>query len=537
MRKSVLTQGAACLLLMSSSVPVLAQASQPLPGNQQVASSPVPASGATKGTPPSNYVRCDGNPNNITAGETIARVIALSAVVGLLAPPHEAADVSKRLSGQAGIDACSAVIDGEAAEHNPARRVQLILARAIHQLEVKDYDGAIRDARLALTDQPLLAETREFGLSLGLSTYEIEAMALLGKGDPQGAKDRALAMAAAAPYDLITIVRAGPYVALTDKGGEAEQAHWAAAVRAFPEGLNDDARAHERAGDFAGAARLEDQLIALVASIKEARAPALYAHAALDHAFSGDMAKAETLFAAAREQSESLTAEGRDADAVAGLGEMLDFYAIWSAAQRGDLKSARIEFAGRSHWTWVEPALLDRLAEQLRAGATPGELIGTLARPAGSFLADDRARKTKMLVEGGKDGVLRYRAIRDLIGKGAFSSFTENLLRAGPSRYAQKTPDPKFQATLVDMLRTNSGIPAGYALLLDSAHIARAKGLTRFQIMPYRRNIGLGFVRFGNPGDPAISEDASYDVATVETALSPLFPRPRPAEPEHASLR
>lgn len=537
MRKFILAQGAVCLLLVSSSVSVRAQASQSLPANQQVASPPAPASEASKGTPPSNYVRCDGNPNNMTAGETIARVIALSAVVGLLAPPHEAADLSKRLSGQAGIDACSAVIEGEAAEHNPARRVQLILARAIHRIEAKDYDGAIRDARLALTDQPLLAETREFRLSLGLSAYEIEAMALLAKGDPQGAKDRALAMAAAAPYDLVTLVRAGPYISLTDKGGEAEQAYWAAAVRAFPEGLNDDARAHERAGDFAGAAHLEDQLIALVSSIKEARAPALYAHAALEHAFAGDSAKAEDLFATARAQSEALTAEGRDADGVASVGEMLDFYAIWNTAQHGDLKSARIEFAGRSHWTWVEPAFLDRLADQLRAGAGAGELIGTLARPAGSFLADDRARRTRILVEGGKDGVLRYRAVRDLIAKGAFPSFTENLLRAGPSHYAQKKPDPKFQATLVDMLRTNGGIAAGYALLLDSAHNARAKGMTRVQIMPYRRNLALSFVRFGNPGDPGITEDASYDVATVEAALNPLFPRPKPPEPEHASLR
>jgi len=173
----------------------------------------------------------------------------------------------------------------------------------------------------------------------------------------------------------------------------------------------------------------------------------------------------------------------------------------------------------------------------LRAGAGAGELIGTLARPAGSFLADDRARRTRILVEGGKDGVLRYRAVRDLIAKGAFPSFTENLLRAGPSHYAQKKPDPKFQATLVDMLRTNGGIAAGYALLLDSAHNARAKGMTRVQIMPYRRNLALSFVRFGNPGDPGITEDASYDVATVEAALNPLFPRPKPPEPEHASLR
>jgi hypothetical protein len=331
-------------------------------------------------------------------------------------------------------------------------------------------------------------------------------------------------------------LRSARYVSLTDSYGPDEQAYWAALVRAFPDALLSRAEARERIGDFAGAAHDMDEALALYSSLKDVRMPASYARDAIDHAILGETEKAQAALATARAQSDALSAEGRDPNIVAATGETLDFYAILDEARHGQIKAARIEFAGRSHWAYVQPSMLDRMADILRVGATKDEVIGTLVKPAGSFSAEARARRAKILADGGTDGKARYLAIRDLAPRNSFASFTSNLWSSGPSHYAAKTPDPKWQATMVDVLRTNTGVAAGYALLLDNAHTAQRLGKSRFQLMPFRRNVALSFVRFGNPGDLGISEDASYDAATVEAAIAPLFPRPKPPEPERASL-
>jgi hypothetical protein len=95
------------------------------------------------------YLQCDGNPNNMSAGESIARLIALSAVIGLLAPPPETPDASKRKFGVAGVAACDGILSGEKAEGNPVRRIPLTLARALHRIEANDYVGAIADVTAA----------------------------------------------------------------------------------------------------------------------------------------------------------------------------------------------------------------------------------------------------------------------------------------------------------------------------------------------------------------------------------------------------
>jgi hypothetical protein len=461
----------------------------------------------------------------MSGAELAARLIALSAVVGLLAPQHEAADFSKRLTGQAGIDACNEVIDGPKAETNAVRRIQLIYARAIHRIEAGDYDGAIRDARLAATDQPAVAATTGFALGLGLSAHEIEAMALVGKGQLGAAKQQALTMAAAAPYDLINLMRAETYMTLTDDYGPAEQSYWAAFVRAYPEALPWRALMRERAGDFLGAAHDLEEVIALYAPIKDTHLPSAYARAALDYAFAGNLDKARQMATTARQQSDAIAGENGSAETVNATAEMLDFYAIWDQVRQGQLKDARLQFAGRSHWASVSPTMADRLAAQLRASAAPGELVGTLAKPAGSFASEALALRVKVIGEGGKDGKGRYGAIRAPIGDGAWGAFAGNIWHDGPSRYLAKKPDDKLQATAVNLMRSGGGTASGYALLLDCARSAERMGKPRFQLLAGRKYIFIQFVRFGVVGDPGVTDDASYDAARVEKDLAYLFPR------------
>jgi hypothetical protein len=72
------------------------------------------------------YLQCDGNPNNMSAGETIARLIGAFTLLGVLAPSPESPDASKRKFGTAGIAACSELLDGPKTEKNLGRRLPLV---------------------------------------------------------------------------------------------------------------------------------------------------------------------------------------------------------------------------------------------------------------------------------------------------------------------------------------------------------------------------------------------------------------------------
>jgi len=64
----------------------------------------VPAHAADK--PGSLHVQCDGQPNNVTSGETAARLLGAVTLLGLFAPGPEMPDASKRKFGEAGVAVC-----------------------------------------------------------------------------------------------------------------------------------------------------------------------------------------------------------------------------------------------------------------------------------------------------------------------------------------------------------------------------------------------------------------------------------------------
>ncbi|MFN4136320.1 MAG: hypothetical protein ACK4G2_11765 [Novosphingobium sp.] len=72
------------------------------------------ADAASAGAPsgPSAFVRCDGFPNKASTLGTVARLVAISAVVGLLLPSREAADPNKRANGADGVKACDEALSG-----------------------------------------------------------------------------------------------------------------------------------------------------------------------------------------------------------------------------------------------------------------------------------------------------------------------------------------------------------------------------------------------------------------------------------------
>src|SRR5215471_14219 len=199
---------------------------------------------------PSVYLQCDGYPAHRSAAELAGRILLIMATSGL-AGVGEKADVSKRLAGADGVNACTAAI---ARETYPTRLVQLTLARAIHHIEAKEYEPALADARSIPTVAGPTANDLVFQHSLMLTALELQAAILLRLDRPAEAETVALQMAATSPYDVITQQRASPYVGLTAQITPAKKEYLDRLARVSARGLINRANAEEWNGDFLAAA-------------------------------------------------------------------------------------------------------------------------------------------------------------------------------------------------------------------------------------------------------------------------------------------
>lgn len=502
------------------------------------------ASPASAQRAPSAYLQCDGNPNNVSPGETAARLLGAVTLLGLFAPGPEQPDQSARRFGAEGIAVCTELLGRET---NDVRHAQLRLANAIHYLEASDHEGALAQLRQLSTDRPVLTQTAAFRLSYALSAIESEAQALLGLGRTREAADKAMEMAAAAPYDLLTAIRAHRFVQLTGEFGPAEQRYYANLVRLYPSALIERSQARQMAGDFAGGAEdMELWLTLTEPMLREPNMSAL-AQAALARGLAGDMPRAEQLAerarAALRERPESASAQA--------TGELFDLFQILAMARSGNASQARLLFTGRTTWLRPSPAGVSEVARQLRQGAPANELNGALAGDPARF----RAERLASLLQRAREQVgtsppatpasgaapagaapagktetptsRLFSAIPSHWGERQLAGFSANTWRTNRSRYFQEEADERLQARLVNVSRDGFGVPAGYALLLHSALVARAEGHNSFMLLPAQATLGAAMVRTGNAGSGLI-EAVSFNAEQVIADLSPLIPRPAP---------
>lgn len=467
-------------------------------------------------------------PNKASVLGTAARLIAISAVVGLLLPPPEAADAKKRLKGAEGIKACDEALVGPKAATDPGRRVELMLARGIHKIEVKDYAGAMADAHLPETDQPALVALPAYKLSLGLSALELEALALVGMGKVDEAADKALAMVSAAPYDIVNIRRARKFVGLPGRYGASESSFFEQAVRVEPANLLMRSDIRQIAGDFAGAAADLDAWRRLIASIpdsEDVQFPS--ANAGLAFALAGNRARADELIAAAAKTNDTKIAAGKT-EGVTSTSEVLDFYDIWKMAADGKQAQARALFAGRSRWASVSTGAQVELAKLLRRDAKPNELIGQLAIDPAEMRARALAIRAKVVNDGGEDGAEHYKLVRDQIDSAQFAGFAANVWKADNSKYFVKNNPgaEKLHARLITTSRNGTGMPAAFAMYLHAALVSKAQGKSGFMVLPIHHAVFASLIRLGNPADGDIVAPVSFDADKVIADLSPLIPRP-----------
>lgn len=467
--------------------------------------------------PPSAHIQCDGQPDDVTAGETAARLIGAVTLLGIFAPPHESANLSLRRSGAEGVAICN---DALSRESNDARRAQLILATAIHELEANHADAAIADARRVATDRPAFAATTPFRTSFRISALEIEAQALLAAGRTDDAIAKALEMAAAAPYDILAQLRAERYVRISPRFGEAEQAFYANLVRVYPSAILQRALQRQMAGDFRGGAEDYETWMGLERSLIGHPDMASQAQTALTQALAGNFARAEELAAQARD-----AIQGEPGSTLAApTAEVLDLYQIWKNVHEGRAADARTLFANRSAWLRPVAPTVAEVARLLQQGAPASALTGSLSGDPSRFRTAMMDRRRRELAEDRNP----YAAIRPFYNQASFDRFGANVWNSGDSRYFARGDDVKMHARSITVARDGSGIPANYALLLHAALTARTQNKRAFMLMPAQSNVAAGLVRFGDPGDEAMIGAMSFDTDRVIADLAPIIPRPAP---------
>lgn len=488
----------------------------------------VPPPPATAKAPvgPSAFVRCDGFPNKASTLGTVARLVAITAVIGLLLPQREAYDPKKRETGESGVKACDEALSGPEPAKDGGRRIELIFGRAIHRMEMQDWDGAIADINSVTIDQPDLTATLAYKQSLGLTAIELRAMALTGKGDFAGAHALGLELANQAPFDIKAQLSARQYVSLARSYGPAEWAFLDQLVRAYPLNLLDRAAARADDGRFAEAASDYKTFADLLATVPKVRGEATMAQAAVAYRLAGNVAEADKFMKQALEKAEADAAAGKTDAPVTATHEANDLYAILVALDSGQALRARTLFSARSNWPTLAAGLVAGVARRLEAVGTPAERANTPIPTAKEVLAADEARVAAKINFAGDDNSDRFDTYRWAFAQTEFAKFATNVWKTDKSRYVTTPKTDLEYGEFVDTSRNGTGTPAGYAMLLHLALLTKARGHSHFMLMPGQSSLYRARFRTGTPGDGKVFAEMAYDPDKVIAALAPLIPQP-----------
>lgn len=476
--------------------------------------------------PASVFVKCDGRPNTASTLGTVARLIAITAVVGLLLPEREQPDEEKRESGAEGVKACDAALNGDSPASDGGRRIELFFARAVHQMELSQWDAAIADIEAGERDQPALVATRAYRESLGLTARHLTAMALVGKGDWAAGRLEAAKMAAQAPYNIRNVIFAVDYARLVDDQDPAVAQLFDQYVRIYPLGLMDRGNFRANARRFAEAADDFRARAVLLHSLPNWFGYLDNAKAGIALRLAGDTAGADTLMSEARAESAKHRATGAATDMLSATSQNEDFYALLEKLDKGDVKLARTLFAARSRWDYVPPGFVAELSRRLEVASSPEERQAVPIQSDADIMAANRDWSAAVINDPGEKGKDRWRLFHTAFSDADFAKFSANTWRTDKSKYLDAKVDPDNKAQFINVERNGSGTPGAYAMYLHAALMAKKAGKKGFMLLPGQRFAYAHFIRIGSPGDPNIVEPLLFDADRVIADLGPYFPPP-----------
>ena len=491
--------------------------------------------------PGSAYVQCDGQPNNVTDGETAARFIGAVTLLGLFAPPPEAADASKRKFGAAGVAACSTLLAGDKQEGNPARRVGLILGRAIHQIEAKNHEAALADVALArreaeaagLMSDPYYIRSR--GRAFGL----VESAALLRMGKASEAQDASLRTALPLEYSLLGLAATPTYEDLIDKPSDAEERFNQWRARLAPSFAIERANRLDLAGRFAESARIWDALAEADAeNSPELNSSVMLARSAVAHALASQADLAATQSKAASANAAKRKADGKPESDASEFVELTDLYNILETARSGDMKTARRLFSARSQWVGASLGSVLEVNRRLREGATPDELIGGLSRDSAQLWS--RACRRRARPRSSPRIATTSRCSNWCLPRAAAGTYTAQskaVWRTEKSKLILNTKTDKTKSKMELMfLPWIDPAVALDAYVLHAALIARSRGHQGFIFTPIigDKLLAASF-RTGNRGEKGLPAALFVDAKDAIAKLEPIIPSPETLKAKQAS--
>jgi hypothetical protein len=479
----------------------------------------------------SAYVQCDGYPDNVSSGETAARLLGAVTLLGLFAPAPEAADVSKRRFGAEGVAVCTSLLSGDKLESSAKRRLGLILGRAIHQIEAKNYEAAIADAALARREAEAAGLTADpyFVRSRGRAFDLVESAALVRLGRTDEAREVGLRSAEAAQYSLFGLLGTPSYATVIATPSEAEDRVLQWQSRLAPPVASIRADRLDLARRFADSARVRDALVEFDSEhTPETNSSLLLAQAAVAHALAGNAAVAAERAAAARENAEKRKAAGKpESDAVQYI-ESLDLYAIVAAAGSGDVKTARRLFAARSQWASASLGSVMEVNRRLREGAAADELIGGLARDSAQLWKEHMdAGRAALLAKDGDNRTL-FALLPPMRSASGYETMSKNVWRTEKSKLILKPKsDPSNSKMELMFLPLADPTVAMDAYVLHAALIARSRGHEGFVFTPVLSSrLAGGAFRTGNRGDKGFPDDLFIPASDVIAKLGQILPSP-----------
>jgi len=489
----------------------------------------VPAQAADK--PGSLHVQCDGQPNNVTSGETAARLLGAVTLLGLFAPSPEAPDASKRKLGEAGVAACTTLLEGDGAEGNSSRRLGLILGRAIHRIEAKDYQAAIDDVAMArreaktagLTDNPYFMRSR------GRSFDLIESAALLRMGRAEEARAVSLRTAEQQQYSLFELFSTPTYAGFIPAPSDEEDRLLSWQAKLIPPAAGMRANRADLARRFADSARLRDAFAEFDAEHSpEFDSSVALASAALAHALAGNLDVAAERAKAAQANLDKRKASGKPEEDTAEFVELIDLYGIVDTAARGDAKAARRLFSARSQWVGPSLGSVMEVSRRLREGAAPDELIGGLAKTPEQIWKDQSETARATLLAKDSDNKTLFALARGLRPAANYENFSKNVWRTDKSKMVLKTKADltKFKMETL-FLPLSDPTTSMDAYVLHAALLAKSRGHGGFVFTPILSGgITAAWFRTGNEGDKGFPSDLFIPADDVIAKLSPIIPKP-----------
>ena len=489
---------------------------------------------------PSDYLKCDGNPNNMTAGESLGRLVGALTLLSIFAPSPEGSNPNARMIGHDGIVACNRLIDsvGAEAETNPQRRVPLIIARAIHHIEAADYTAALADvakareeaATAGLAGNPLYERTTGRGVSM------IEAQARLRLGEIEEARRIALSGVSQQRHSLFGLYGYRAFGEFSQTRTEDEAIYFSSFGRLLPIANYLNAARLEETGDFAAAALLREDMIGLF-DVFEAneRSSSSYASTAVAQGLAGNWERSNHLAEEARTNMETRIREGNAENNSSVTVEILDLQTVLRAHAEGRTGEARRLFSGRSAWPGVSFGALVETTRRLREGASEDELIGPLAMTPDALWARRREAELASMIEKDKDNRTLWQYLRDAPPASGYRAISREVWRLDRSRLLGETDSDGWNDLTMPY---QGGVLAGLdGMVLHAALQARHRGKPGFVMITSTNNPRFAIVRFGAPGDRGISEGRFIDAAEAIAELEPLIPSPETIEAERRASR